>query len=44
VAADALVEVHHHRHLRHDSHQYVTSWERRRTTVTSSRWFPVGPR
>src|SRR5699024_12449239 len=21
VAADALVEVHHHRHLRHDSHQ-----------------------
>jgi acyl-CoA synthetase (AMP-forming)/AMP-acid ligase II len=44
VAADAFVEVHHHRHLRHDSHQYVTSWERRRTIVTSSRWFPVGPR
>src|SRR5690606_7656812 len=43
VAADALVEVHHHRHLRHDSHQYSTSWLRRRMTVTSSRWFPVGP-
>jgi hypothetical protein len=44
VASDALVEVHHHRHLRHDLHQYSTSWLRRRITVTSSRWFPVGPR
>ena len=26
VAADALVEVHHHRHLGHDPHQYSTSW------------------
>jgi LacI family transcriptional regulator len=44
VAADALVEVHHHRHLRRDPHQYVTSWLRRRIMVTSSRWLPVGPR
>src|SRR5699024_1158873 len=43
VAADALVQVHHHGHLGHDAHQYCTSWERRRMTVTSSRWFPVGP-
>src|SRR6185295_8916826 len=40
VAADALVEVHDHRHLGHDAHlQYLTFCEaRRRTTVTSSRW------
>src|SRR5262249_59807571 len=44
VAADALVEVHHHRHLGHHAHQYSTSWDRRRMTVTSSRWLPVGPR
>jgi hypothetical protein len=44
VAADALVEVHHHRHLGHHAHQYSTSCERRRIMVTSSRWFPVGPR
>ena len=44
VAPDALVEVHHHRHLGHDFHWYFTSWLRRRTTVTSSRWLPVGPR
>ena len=44
VAPDALVEVHHHRHLRHDLHQYVTSWQRLRMMVTSSRWLPVGPR
>ncbi len=25
-------------------HEYRTSWLRRRTTVISSRWFPVGPR
>ncbi len=37
VAADALVEVHDHRDLRHDPHQYVTSWARRRITVTASR-------
>src|SRR5690606_231620 len=49
MAADALVEVHHHRQLRHDSHvdltsrapcggiQNTTLWLRRRTTVTSSR-------
>src|SRR5690606_21798638 len=44
VAPDALVEVHDHRHLCHDAHQYSTSWLRRRIWVTSSRWFPVGPR
>ena len=44
VAPDALVEVHDHRHLRHDPHQYVTSWLRLRMMVTSSRWLPVGPR
>src|SRR4029077_125519 len=44
VAPDALVEVHHHRHLRHDLHEYVTSWLRLRMMVTSSRWLPVGPR
>src|SRR4029079_4248763 len=44
VAADALVEVHHHAHLGHHTHQYSTSWLRRRMTVTSSRWLPVGPR
>ena len=43
VAADALVEVHHHRDLSHDLHQNCTSWERRRITVTSSRLLPVGP-
>jgi hypothetical protein len=44
VAADALVEVHDHRQLRHDAHQYVTSCdERRRIIVTSSRLLPVGP-
>src|SRR5699024_2725294 len=52
VAADALVEVHHHRHLGHDSHggtpsrsraQYSTGAVRLRIIVTSSRWFPVGP-
>ena len=43
VAADALVEVHDHAHLGHDAHQYSTSCERRRMTVTSSRWLPVGP-
>ncbi len=44
VATDALVQVHHHRQLRHDAHQYSTSWLRRRITVISSRWLPVGPR
>ena len=44
VTTNALVEVHHHAHLSHDLHQYVTSCERRRITVTSSRWLPVGPR
>ena len=44
VAADALVEVHHHGELGHDLHQYATSWARRRITVISSRWLPVGPR
>jgi Fe-S-cluster-containing dehydrogenase component len=44
VAPDALVEVHHHAHLGHDLHQYSTSWARRRMTVISSRWLPVGPR
>src|SRR4029450_6295424 len=44
VAPDALVEVHHHRQLGHDAHQYSTSWARRRIIVTSSRWLPVGPR
>src|SRR5690606_20409593 len=44
VASDALVEVHDHRHLSHDAHQYSTSWLRRRIVVLSSRWFPVGPR
>src|SRR5659263_71449 len=39
VAADALVEVHDNRDLRHDLHQNSTSWLRRRITVTSSRWF-----
>ena len=43
VAADALVEVHHHRDVGHDPHQYSTSWARRRITVISSRWLPVGP-
>src|SRR5262245_43411301 len=43
VAADALVQVHHHRHLGHDPHQNSTSWARRRMTVNSSRWLPVGP-
>src|SRR5262249_61934951 len=43
VAADALVEVHHHGDLSHHAHQNCTSWLRRRTTVTSSRWLPVGP-
>ena len=44
VAADAFVQVHDHAHLSHDTHQYCTSWERRRTVATMSRWFPVGPR
>ena len=44
VAPDALVEVHHHAHLGHDTHQYVTSCERLRTVETMSRWLPVGPR
>jgi hypothetical protein len=26
VATNALVQVHHHAHLGHDSHQYCTSW------------------
>ena len=43
VAADALIEVHHHRDVRHHPHQYSTSWARRRITVISSRWLPVGP-
>ncbi len=52
VAADALVEVHHHRHLGHDAHvvsprslgaQYSTGAVRLRIIVTSSRWLPVGP-
>ncbi len=42
VAADALVEVHHHRHLGTDAHQYSTS-RSLRTTASSSRWGPVGP-
>src|SRR5215217_6245733 len=37
VAADALVKVHHHAHLSHDTHQYCTSWERRRMVETMSR-------
>ena len=44
VAADALVQCHHHCCLGHDAHQYATSWERLRTTETMSRWLPVGPR
>ena len=43
VAADALVQVHHHRDVGHHPHQYSTSWARRRITVISSRWLPVGP-
>src|SRR5215207_527151 len=43
VAADALVEVHDHRDLRLDAHQYSTSWLRLRTTVIESRLEPVGP-
>ena len=43
VAADALVEVHHHRDLRLDVHQYSTSWLRLRTIVIESRLDPVGP-
>ena len=43
VAADALVEVHHHADLGPDAHQYATSDWRRRMTVSSSRWEPVGP-
>src|SRR6476661_167159 len=44
VAADAFVQVHDHAHLSHNTHQYCTSWDRRRTVATMSRWFPVGPR
>ena len=43
VAPNALVQVHYHRDLSHDFHQYVTSWLRLRIRVTSSRWLPVGP-
>ncbi len=43
VAADALVEVHDHADLGSDAHQYATSDWRRRMTVSSSRWEPVGP-
>ena len=43
VAADALVEVHDHRDLRLDAHQYSTSWRRLRTIVIESRLDPVGP-
>ena len=43
VAADALVEVHDHRDLRLDAHQYSTSWLRLRTIVIESRLDPVGP-
>ena len=43
VAADALVEVHHHPDLRADPHSNLTSASRLRSTVTSSRCEPVGP-
>ena len=43
VAADALIEVHHHGDVGHHPHQNSTSWARRRITVISSRWLPVGP-
>jgi hypothetical protein len=43
VAADALVEVHHHRDLRADVHQNSSLRVRLRTTVTESRLEPVGP-
>jgi hypothetical protein len=43
VIADAFVEVHHHRHLCHDAHQYSTFTERLRMVVTSSRCVPHGP-
>ena len=42
VAADALVEAHHHPDLRPDPHQYATSFIFRTTTI-SSRCGPVGP-
>jgi hypothetical protein len=43
VAADALVEVHHHSDLCLDLHSNLTSLSRLRSTVTSSRCDPVGP-
>src|SRR5262249_62037499 len=43
VAADALVQVHDHRHLSTHSHQNSTSPWRLRMTVISSRCDPVGP-